>query len=94
MKHSEVVTICSSVLPALSTVDDQDYVAISNLTLCFEVGVSFHLVNVSIVNDDIFETFQESFSAILTLDSPPLSAINISPSRAEVTIEDDDGSAV
>ena len=79
-------------LPSLSTVAGRDYIDILDLRLCFMAEIRFHLVTVSIINDNIFETFQESFSAVLTLDSPSLPAINISPSQAEITIEDDDGS--
>ena len=85
---------CSSVLPALSTVAGSDYNAISNLRLEFVAAGDVHLVNVTIINDNIFETFQESFSVTLTLDSPSLPAIIIFPLQAEVTIEAVDGKTV
>ena len=82
---------CGSVLPVLSTVAGSGYIAISNLRLEFGPARDFHLVNVSIINDDIIPMVQQSFSAMLSLDSPLLSTINISTSQAEVIIEDDDG---
>ena len=81
-----------SVLPALSTIAGNDYISISNLTLEFGTTIYFYWVTVPILDDNIIETLQESFSAILILDSPSLPRINISPSQAEVTIGD--GNAV
>ena len=54
-------------LPALSTVAGNDYIAISNLRLEFVTAGDFHLVNISIINDNIFGMFQESFSAVLAI---------------------------
>ncbi len=71
-----------------------DYTAISNMRLEFLSAEDFHLVNVSITNDDIFENLLEMFTAVLVLDSPNLAAITISPSLATITISDDDSTSV
>ena len=95
--HNPMTTMASyephsSVMSALSTIAGSDYNSISNLRLEFGPTRYLNLVRVPILNDDIHETLQESFSAILILDSPSLPRINIFPSQAKITIED--GNAV
>ena len=92
--HNPMTTMASreSMIYALSTIAGSDYNSISNLRLEFGPTRYLNLVRVPILNDDIHETLQESFSAILILDSPSLPRINIFPSQAKITIED--GNAV
>ena len=66
-----------------------DYGAISQV-LTFSSSVTFQLVNVSIINDDLLE-IDEVFTASLTPENAADAArVNLQPDSAEVTILDDD----
>ena len=70
-----------------STVAPDDYVAITGQIIQFNVGDTNHSLTLSIVNDGMCETPNESFFVRISLVSS-IGSIAISPSQTQVFIDD------
>ena len=71
--------------------ESNDFTGISDMRLLFDQSTGRVSVNVSIADDMIFEGI-EVFQASLTLVDPFIpTIITVSPSLANISIEDDDG---
>ena len=81
---------CQNFHGQIPLAEPNDFTAISGMLLLFDQSTQSVLVNVSIADDMIFEG-TEIFQASLTLVDPFIPAIiTVSPSLANVSIEDDD----
>ena len=67
-----------------------DFTAVSNFPLMFNAEHATALVNVTISNDELFETFEKNLQVFLVLTDPILDSVTITPDLANVWIQDDD----
>ena len=82
------MSINHALIPNLnSTVSPDDYVAISGQIIQFNVGDTSHTLTLSVANDGMCETPNESFYVRISLVSST-GSITISPSQTQVFIND------
>ena len=78
--------------PSLSHIwfaDSADYGAISQ-DLTFSNSMTFQLVNVSIVNDDLLEIDEVFIELLALVNAADAARVNLQPNSTEVTILDED----
>ena len=71
------------------SVSPADFDAISGQTISYSIGDTSHTVRITITNDEICESPNESFFVDIAIASG-IQPITISPSRAEIIINDGD----
>ena len=66
-----------------------DYVSLSSRRVSFNAGDTNHILTLSITNDELCENSNDNFSVNIAVVSG-VQPITISPSRAQVVINDED----
>ena len=83
----------SILLSGTAAIAGSDYTAVSGLQLTFDAATRSIPIDVSLLNDNVFE-LTESFSGLLSLPGGPINKVTLAPDSAVAEIIDDDGQSV